>query len=91
MSHHQITSEQRYMLSALRWQGHSYAEIGRQLGKHRSSIMREVRRNQCGDGAYRPSKADSRTRRRRWRFSDDHLRIVNSLLRLDWSPEQISG
>ena len=97
MSYIQITSEERYMIATLRWQGHSYAEIGRQLGHHRSSIMREVKRNRCNDGDYRAFKADSKTRRRRresrrkWRFSDHHLRIVNSLLRLDWSPEQISG
>ncbi len=97
MSYHQITSEQRYMLAALLWQGHSYAEIGRQLGKDRSTIMREVERNCCNDGKYRAFKADSRTRarrresRRKWQFSDDRLRMVASLIRLDWSPEQISG
>lgn len=97
MSNPQITSDERYKLAALLWQGHSYAEIGRQLDRHRSTIMREVERNCCNDGIYRAFKADSRTRarrrqcRRKWQFSDDHLRVVNSLLRLDWSPEQISG
>lgn len=97
MSYRQITSEERYMLSALRMQGISQAAIARQLGHHRSSISREIRRNQCNDGFYRPSKADSRTRRRRshsrrnWRFSERHLQMVITLLRLDWSPEQIAG
>ena len=97
MRYHQITSEERYMIAALRWQGHSYSEVGRQLGRHRSTILREVKRNQCNDGDYRAFKADSRTRarrrecRRQWRFSDPHLQMANSLLRLDWSPEQISG
>ena len=97
MSYRQITSGERYMISALRLQGLSQSAIAVQLGRHRSSISREVRRNQCTDGAYRPSKAISRTRRRRahsrrnWQFSDQHLQIVILLLRLDWSPEQIAG
>ena len=85
------------MISAVRMQGLSQNAIAVQLGRHRSSISCEFWRNQCADGAYRPSKAISRTRRRRsqsrqnWRFSDGHLQIVILLLRLDWSPEQIAG
>ena len=78
-------------------QGLSPAAIGRQLGRHSSSIARELKRNRCNDGAYRTSKAISRTQRRRsWsrrsrHCSDDYLHIVNALVRLDWSPEQVSG
>jgi hypothetical protein len=85
MSYRQITSGERYMISALRLQGLSQAAIARQLGRHRSSISREFCRNQCNDVGYRPSKADSRTRRRRshsrhnWRFSDRHLQMVITL------------
>ena len=95
MSYHQITSEERYMISALRLQGICVAEIAKQLGRNRSSIGREIKRNQCNDGAYRPSKAITRTRRRRresrrlWQFSDGHLQIVSALLRLEWSPVRI--
>lgn len=97
MSYHQITSEERYMISALHLQGCSDARIAAQLGRHRSTIGREIRRNRCNDGAYRPSKAVSRTRfrryasRRRWHFSDRQLQMVISLLKLNWSPEQIAG
>jgi transposase, IS30 family len=97
MNYRQITSGERYMISALRMQGLSLATIADQIGRHRSSVSREIRRNQCDDGAYRPSKADSRTRtrrshsRRNWRFSERHLHMVITLLRLDWSPEQIAG
>lgn len=97
MSYRQITSGERYMISALHMQGFSFAEIAKQLGKHRTSIWREVTRNRCKDGGYRPSKADSRTRarrsrsRRNWRFSDRYLQMVIALIRLDWSPEQVAG
>jgi IS30 family transposase len=44
MTYHQLTSGERYMLSALRKQGLSQAEIARALGRHRSTISRELRR-----------------------------------------------
>ena len=65
MSYPQIAPEERYMLSAPRLQDVSQADIARQLGRHRSSISRQIRRNPCNDGAYLPSKTDGRTRRRR--------------------------
>ena len=97
MMYHQLTSEERYMISAYHLQGFSHASIAKILGRHRSTISREIHRNQCNDGCYRPSKAITRTRRRRresrrkWYFSERQLQIVAALLRLDWSPEQISG
>ncbi len=47
MSYLQITSDERYKIAALLWQGYSYADIGRQLGRDRSTMMREVERNCC--------------------------------------------
>ena len=41
----QLTSGERYALSALRKQGCNQAAIARALGRHRSTISREVRRN----------------------------------------------
>jgi transposase, IS30 family len=98
MAYHQITSEERYMLSALRRQGLNQSQIAQSLGRHRSSISRELRRNSSAwDGGYRPFVASHRTRarrsrsRRNHRFTEDDYRIVNRLLRKDWSPEQIAG
>ena len=101
MSYHQITPEQRYMLAALRRQGCNQSEIARSVGRHRSSICREVKRNSCqSDGHYRASKAQkaqertqgrrSRSRRNR-RFTTRDLAQVEELLCQQWSPEQISG
>ena len=67
MNYHQITREERYTISALRKQGYRTSKIAAVLGRHRSSIYREIKRNQCNDNGYRPFKADSRTRGRRSR------------------------
>lgn len=98
MKYHQITSEERYMLAALRKQGCNQSEIARALGRHRSTICRELKRNSSRwDGHYRPSKAIERTAgrrsrsRRNQRFTRAELQPVEALLRQRWSPEQICG
>ena len=55
----QLTSGERYALSALRKQGCNQAAIARALGRHRSTISREVRRNSKDrqGRAYRPDLA----------------------------------
>jgi transposase, IS30 family len=65
MKYHQLTSEERYALSALRRQGLSQAAIGRALGRHPSTISRELHRNSRKDGGYRPFTAGEMTRGRR--------------------------
>lgn len=98
MTYRQLTEGDRYMLSALRKQGVSMNKIAEQLGFHRSTIGREIKRNSCRiDGAYRPSKAQRRTTARRSRSRRNHqfgkqdYQLVCDLLRTEWSPEQISG
>ena len=98
MMYHQITYVERYTLGALRREGHSAAVIARIMGRHRSTILREVRRNRAhSDGSYRPPLADwyargrlSRSRRNR-RFSAADWRRVRALLEEQWSPEQVAG
>ena len=99
MAYHQITREERYTIWALRRKEISVAEIARPLGRHRSTIHREIRRN-CGraDGFYRPLQAHgyARTRRshsrRNFRLTDRDWGLVELLIRMqDWSPEQIAG
>jgi len=98
MRYHQLTSEERFMISALRKQGHNASSIAQYLGRHRSTISREFNRNSARwDGSYRPSKAIERTNgrrsrsRRNWQFGVKEWRLVEKLLREKWSPEQISG
>ena len=95
----QLTSGERYALSALRRQGHTQAEIARTLGRHPSTISREVRRNSKDrtGRVYRPALADDYARwrrsrsRRNQRFTAEDWAAVVKHLRLEWSPEQIAG
>ncbi|VAW77164.1 Mobile element protein [hydrothermal vent metagenome] len=95
----QITSDERYIISHLKKQGLNLAQIAHQLGRHRSTVCREIARNSCWvtDGAYRPSKAQRRTHARRSRcrrnqqYSQADFSIVKRLLKEKWSPEQITG
>ncbi len=68
MMYRQITFAERYTLGLLRRQGLSPAAIARVLGRHRSTLLREVPRNRAtSDGTYRPQLADWYARGRRSR------------------------
>jgi len=86
------------MLAALRRQGLNQAEIARALGRHRSTVCREVRRNSTrADGHYRAFTAQERTNgrrsrpRRNGRFTAADFALIDELLRRQWSPEQAAG
>jgi len=86
------------MLAALRRQGLNKSQIACALGRHRSTVGREVRRNSTrADGRYRASTAQERTNgrrsrsRRNRRFSAEDFARVDELLRRQWSPEQVAG
>lgn len=97
MRYHQLTSEERYALSTLRKQGYTQAAIARALGRHRSTIGRELQRNSRKDGGYRPFTAGEMTRgrrsrsRRNWQFTDKHWALVREKLKELWSPDEIAG
>lgn len=99
MDYIQLTYEERLTLSALKSQGLSIRKIADILGRHFSTLYRELARNRCYiiDGAYRPSKAQRRTRARRRRsrkhtqYTHDDFMLIRELLGKKWSPEQIVG
>jgi IS30 family transposase len=77
-------------------------EMARQLGRHRSTIYREIRRNTFRDrelpdyDGYYSTVADDTARERRRRLRKlrrhPHLQMaVISQLKARWSPEQIAG
>src|SRR5215213_10354120 len=98
MTYRQLSPEERYMLAALRRQGLNQSEIARALGRHRSTVCRELRRNSTrADGRYRASTAQERTNgrrsrsRRNRRFAAEDFALVDELLSRWWSPEQVAG
>lgn len=94
-SYTQLTQEERYQIYVLKKAGHTRSEIAGILGRHPSTIGRELARNR-GRKGYRPRQAHRlakarRTARDRRRIRDWVWRMVDGLLRRDWSPEQIAG
>ena len=82
----------------MRRQSLRMAEMAEHLGRHRSTLYREVKRNQSvHDGHYRPThaleKASGRQRRsrRNWRYGPAEFAPIEAMLREGFSPEQIVG
>jgi IS30 family transposase len=94
MKYTQLTHEERYQIAALLKAEHDQTEIAMILGRHKSTISRELRRN-TGLRGYRPRQAQLLTEQRRFakalpHISDITWSHVDTLLKEDWSPEQIS-
>ena len=89
----QLTHTQRYQISALLKIGHRQTEIADTIGVHKSTISRELKRNR-GKRGYRPKQAHQFTMARRdkakSRITDEDWRLIEELISLDLSPEQIS-
>lgn len=95
MSYRQLAREQRYQIKALMKEGHNQTKIAANVGCHKSTISRELRRN-SGRKGYRPHQADELAYDRqceayRSRITWETWQEVERLLRQDWSPEQIAG
>lgn len=91
----QLTLEERCRLRGMMEMGLSKMEIARRLGRHRSTIDRELDRNSNVDG-YRPDTAHRRAWARRLRGSriERSTRLgahIENRLAMGWSPEQIAG
>lgn len=105
MSYRQLTLDERYQIAALRRRDVSPADIARTLGRSRSTITRELARNQiertyeAGTRVfYHPVDAERCAKNRRVvkgitarKIQGELQQIVESKLRQAWSPEQISG
>ncbi len=90
-----LSLEERCRLRGMMEMGLSVIGIARRLGRHRSTIQREIERNRSADG-YRPDSAERRAWARKLRGSriarSTRLRVhVEDRLAMGWSPEQIAG
>ena len=94
----QLTSEQRYVISALLKRKTSANEIAQEIGCHISTVYREKSRNACKDGHYSAKLAHEMAMERRERIvNNSRLKpgVMGMAIRLlkeeQWSPRQISG
>ncbi len=94
--YNQLTYEQRCQISVLIKSGLSQRAIGEAIGVSQSTISRELRRN-SGQRGYRHKQAQEKAEQRRkaaaipTKMTPAMIGTVESKLRLEWSPEQISG
>ena len=95
MAYVQLSLDERVEIAALKRQGATLSAIGRELGRSKATISRELKRN-WDRTSYRPVRADEMCgwRRRRVRrkphFSRSDFALVRDQLRKDHSPEQAS-
>lgn len=93
-----LTESQRYTISCMLAKNHNQAYIAEIIGKHKSVISRELKRNCDGrSGHYRHALANKKYhqrqkgKRKHKKFSIPIQEEVERLLRDDYSPEQVVG
>ena len=92
----QLTQEQRYHIYAFMKAGFLQTAIATEIGVHKSTISRELRRNR-GKKGYRPKQAHVMALERRTeahkcvKLTPQVITRINECIRQDFSPEQISG
>ena len=91
----QLTREQRYTISCLHKQGCTQQEIAETIGKDKSVISRELKRNATLKGKYSFEYAQEAAEMRKERMkvprklTSSLKKTVINLLEQDWSPQQI--
>src|SRR6188472_1261075 len=98
MQYRHLDIEERHKIAALRGLRFAIKEIALRLGRHPSTLYRELKRNASAhDGRYRSShsieKASARKKlsRRKPRFGPEAFVQIEDFIRLNLSPEQIVG
>ena len=92
----QLTEAERYHIHIMIKQGRPIAEIARSMGRHRTTVWRELRRN-TGQRGYRHQQAHHkamarhRTKPKRVKLTPTMQAQLRTRLVQHWSPEQIAG
>lgn len=93
MRYTHLTRDERYQIHELQADDHSIREIAQRLGRHPSTISRELRRNR-GVHQWRPGQAHDKALARQQnsrnasRIAESAWLAVRAYIRLDLSPEQ---
>lgn len=96
MNYKHLSQIERYQIYSLIKANQSITQIAAQLGRHKSTISRELSRNE-GLRGYRPKQAcelalaRSQGSRNAQQVDTWVKREADVLLGLQWSPEQIAG
>lgn len=93
-----LTQEQRYAIQAYKEAGKTISEIAGIIGKDKSVVSRELKRNSKPNGQYRAKHAHGIAQIRKERLSHPRKltpamesRIRRRIMEYQWSPEQIKG
>jgi transposase, IS30 family len=95
-NYNQLNQIQRYQIEILKKAGNNQKEIAILLGVAPSTIGRELKRNK-GKKGYRPKQAQIKAESRRQqaprtlKMTPALIVLIEDMILLDWSPEQISG
>ncbi|MDF1520584.1 MAG: helix-turn-helix domain-containing protein, partial [Brevefilum sp.] len=93
MGYTQLTSKERYLINTLLKIGFNQTQIAKEVGVHKSTISRELKRN-TGKRGYRHKQAqrlaDHRRKKPGQRIKDKDWKIIERYLKKDYSPEQVS-
>jgi transposase, IS30 family len=93
---HPLSLDERILIQAGIWAGHSQARIALGLGRHRSVVCRELSRNTGPDGVYRARVAEQNARLKARRpkafkiVSADLSVEIEARLNKGWSPGLIA-
>ncbi len=99
MDYKHLTEEERYQIDDLQREGFSQADIAAQMGRSRSTLSRELRRNK-GERGYRPRQAQQKAMERLVERGKSNVKRASmgaweyakqQLVNEQWSPEQIAG
>ena len=89
----QLTQEQRYQIYAFLKINFSISDIAKEIGVHKSTISRELKRNK-GKKGYRPKQANIKAYNRRSnafkfiKLTPDLVNKINNLIQHEFSPEK---
>jgi len=96
MTYQHLSQNERYQIQALLKAGHGISRIAGIIGRHRSTVSRELTRN-VGLKGYRPKQAQrlaelrGKNSRNAHRVSASEWSFAKTLLMEKWSPEQVAS